>query len=168
VRIRVGACCTQRSGRATRPPAPLDKKAPAADDPGIVRNLIRQATLGTTIVVALAAWSARAGAQPVLLVPGFEATRLATGIDAPLQVSVAPDGTATIDVRMTLETPAGALVFVEYTGRSHLETGLTYATPTFRTGDPDLAWLNRVQTVAKGFFDAEAMTVTYPVIYELR
>jgi len=83
-------------------------------------------------------------------------------------LDVAPDGTATIDVRMTLETSEGGLVFVDYTGRSNMETGAAYACPRFRTGVPELAWLNRVQAVAKGFFDPQAMTVIYPQVFELR
>ena len=82
--------------------------------------------------------------------------------------NVAADGTALVDVRLTLETNDGALVFVEYRGRSNMETGFAYSAPTFRTGDPKYAWMNSIQAVAKGFWDAEAMTMTYPVIYELR
>jgi hypothetical protein len=81
---------------------------------------------------------------------------------------LSPDGTGRVDVRMTLETDDGALLFVEYTGRFDPGTGRAWSTPTFRTGDPRYAWLNRVQAVAKGFFDAQAMTLTYPVVYELR
>lgn len=83
-------------------------------------------------------------------------------------LNVAPDGTAVIDVRMTVETDDGAIVFIEYGGRSNLETGVAYATPTFRTGDARYQWMNRIQTVTKGHFDATAMTMTYPMIYELR
>ncbi len=79
-----------------------------------------------------------------------------------------PDGTARPDVRLTLESDAGELVFVEYTGRLHAEAGVAYTCPRFTTGAPGLAWLNQVQAVGKGYFDAEAMTVTYPQIYELR
>ena len=81
---------------------------------------------------------------------------------------MAGDGTARVDVRLTLETDDGALVFVEYRGRSNLETGIAHAAPTFRTGDPRYAWMNRIQAVARGVWDAEAMTMTYPMIYELR
>jgi hypothetical protein len=81
---------------------------------------------------------------------------------------LAPDGTGRVDVRMTLETDDGALVFVEYTGRFDPQTGSAYSTPAFRTGDARYAWLNRVQAVAKGYFDAAAMTMNYPMIYELR
>jgi len=83
-------------------------------------------------------------------------------------LSIAPDGTASVDVRLTLETAAGEIVYVEYTGRSNMETGDAYATPLFRTGAPGLAWLNRIQAVAKGHWDGDAMTLTYAEIYELR
>jgi len=83
-------------------------------------------------------------------------------------LNVAPDGTATVDVRLTLETSEGGIIFVEYTGRSNLETGDAYACPRFRTGAPGLEWLNGVQAVAKGHFDSEAMTMTYPEIFEMR
>jgi len=76
---------------------------------------------------------------------------------------------ATLDPgRHTLETHDGALVFVQYTGRLHLDTGAAYTAPQFRTGASRYSWLNRVQAVAKGAWDAEAMVVTYPVIYEMR
>ena len=83
-------------------------------------------------------------------------------------LNVAPDGTACVDVRLTLETGDGALLFVEYTGRMSLESGIAYSAPLFRTGDPRYAWLNRIQAVAKGVFDSDAMVVRYPMIYELR
>lgn len=83
-------------------------------------------------------------------------------------LEVTPDGTARVDVRITLETDTGGLIFVEYTGRTNMQTGYAYSCPQFLTGAPELAWLNRVQAVAKGYFDAEAMTLTYPQIFELR
>jgi hypothetical protein len=79
-----------------------------------------------------------------------------------------PDGTARPDIRLTLESEDGGLVFVEYTGRLHVETGIAYMCPRFTTGAPGLKWLNRVQAVGKAYFDADAMTVTYPQVYELR
>jgi len=83
-------------------------------------------------------------------------------------LSVAPDGTARVDVRLCVETAQGGLVFIEYTGRTNLETGAAYSTPTFRTGVPELQWMNRIQAVAKGRFDPDAMTMTYDQIFELR
>jgi hypothetical protein len=80
----------------------------------------------------------------------------------------APDGTARPDIRLTLESDDGGLVFVEYTGRLHVETGIAYTCPRFTTGAPGLEWLNQVQAVGKAYFDAESMTVTYPQVFELR
>jgi len=79
-----------------------------------------------------------------------------------------PDGTASPDIRLTLESDEGGLVFVEYTGRLHPETGIAYTCPRFATGAPGLEWLNRVQAVGKAHFDAESMTIEYPQVFELR
>ncbi|MBW2245273.1 MAG: DUF3237 family protein [Deltaproteobacteria bacterium] len=79
-----------------------------------------------------------------------------------------PDGRAAPDIRLTLESEEGGLVFVEYSGRLNPETGIAYTCPRFTTGAPGLEWLNHVQAVGKAFFDPEAMTVTYPEVFELR
>ena len=71
-------------------------------------------------------------------------------------------------MRLTLESEDGGLVLVEYTGRLQPETGIAYTCPRFTTGAPGLEWLNHVQAVGKAYFDANAMTVTYPQIYEMR
>jgi len=83
-------------------------------------------------------------------------------------LTFAPDGTGYPDVRMTLETHDGALVYVSYTGRFVAETSTAYTTPSFRTGDERYAWLNSVQCVAKGSFDAESGRVHYPMVFEIR
>jgi hypothetical protein len=67
------------------------------------------------------------------------------------------DGITTVDVRFTIETHDGALVYVTYTGRSDFREGPgvhpIYAAPLFETGDERYAWLNLVQAVSKGTFD---------------
>lgn len=83
-------------------------------------------------------------------------------------LTLSPDGTARADVRLTLESEHGELVFVEYTGVLQAESGIAHTCPRFTTGAPRLAWLNRIQAVGKAYFDGEAMTVTYPQIYALR
>jgi hypothetical protein len=84
-------------------------------------------------------------------------------------LTLGPDGTASVDVRMTLETVDGAAVFVQYMGRTTLVPGApAYTTPRFVTADERYRWLNTIQAVGKGFFDPEAGTVSYPQIYELR
>ena len=83
-------------------------------------------------------------------------------------MTFAPDGDGTPDVRMTLETDDGALVFVSYSGRFHGSTAIAYTTPTFRTGDERYAWLNSVQAVGKGSFDGSTGRIHYPMMYEMR
>lgn len=60
----------------------------------------------------------------------------------------------TIDVRMTLRTDDGALIYVTYGGRLNLAdcaNGLhALVAPVFETGDERYAWLNAVQAVGKG------------------
>ena len=55
-------------------------------------------------------------------------------------LTVTPDGVALVDVRLTLETTEGGLIFVEYTGRTNMQTGYAYTTPRFRTGAEN-GWL---------------------------
>ena len=80
-----------------------------------------------------------------------------------------PDGTGTLDVRVTLETGDGALVLVQYGGRVDTSRGLgggpVYSAPRFETGDERYGWLNRIQAVAKGRLVGNV--VTYEV-YEVR
>lgn len=74
------------------------------------------------------------------------------------------DGTGLVDVRLTLETDDGALVFVSYGGRAYFPADgpqQIMSAPRFETGDPRYAWLNRVQGVAKGALDG--LDLTYEV-----
>ncbi|QYG93781.1 DUF3237 domain-containing protein [Iamia sp. SCSIO 61187] len=68
-------------------------------------------------------------------------------------------GIATVDVRFTIETHDGAVVYVTYTGRSDFREGPgahpIYAAPKFETGDERYAWLNLVQAVSKGTLDGD-------------
>jgi hypothetical protein len=66
---------------------------------------------------------------------------------------IGPDGTGLIDARLLLETDDGALVHVSYGGRVDARGAVwgPYVTaPVFETADRRYAWLNRVQSVAKG------------------
>jgi hypothetical protein len=82
----------------------------------------------------------------------------------------AADGTVQLDVRATLETDDGALIFIQYNGRvdfsDHTAPGPVYATPRFETGDERYAWLNKVQAVMKGRSDGRTL-IAYRM-YELR
>jgi hypothetical protein len=67
--------------------------------------------------------------------------------------TVDPDGRVQVDVRLTLETDDGAVVFVHYEGRGDASTGVTYSAPLFETGDERYSWLTRIQFVGKSTFD---------------
>jgi hypothetical protein len=82
-------------------------------------------------------------------------------------LTIGPDGTGTMDVRATVETEDGCVVFVTYQGRRDFSRGLDapmYVTPRFEAGDDRYSWLHKIQAVAKGTMDGT--TLTYEV-YEL-
>ena len=81
---------------------------------------------------------------------------------------VSADGTGTLDVRATVETDDGALVFIQYVGRTDLSGGPgapVYVAPRFETGDERYAWLNRIQAVGRGHLAGAELTYDW---YELR
>lgn len=59
-----------------------------------------------------------------------------------------------IDVRMTIRTDDGALIYVSYGGRLDLSNPaqgiVAYVAPVFETGDQRYAWLNKIQGAGKG------------------
>ena len=61
---------------------------------------------------------------------------------------------ATIDVRATLRTHDGALLYLQYRGRSDVTHGIGSApivvAPVFETSDERYLWLNAVQAIGKG------------------
>ena len=68
-------------------------------------------------------------------------------------MTVNPDGTGTMDARMTFETDDGAVIGVRYSGRADMSSGASMnvvAAPQFTTNDERYAWLNKIQAVAKG------------------
>ena len=80
------------------------------------------------------------------------------------------DGTAHIDIRLTLETHDGAFIYVHYTGRrdfTQVAQGIdapVYITPLFETSDARYLWLNKVQAVGKGTIEGDQRVYH---IYEL-
>lgn len=82
---------------------------------------------------------------------------------------MSPAGVGTLDVRATIETHDGALVYVAYTGRinTNADRVFVYGTPQFNTGDERYAWLNAIQCVYKGVGSADATHLDYDC-YELR
>jgi len=92
------------------------------------------------------------------------------GVAAADWLVIAPDQTlGTVDVRVTLETDDGAVIFAHYVGRVDLSQAppVVYVAPLFDTGHPDYAWLSRIQAVAKGTFSEDMSVLTYEM-FELR
>jgi hypothetical protein len=88
-------------------------------------------------------------------------------------ILIGPEGTGMLDVRATLRTDDGALIFVQYNGKSTgdfsagIQLPLTvYVAPRFETSDERYAWLNRVQAVGKGIVH-EDLSLDYEW-YEVR
>ena len=96
---------------------------------------------------------------------------LKAGVSAGDWLIVGPDGTALIDIRLTLETDDGAIIYVEYQGRrdfSQVYEGVdapVYIAPRFETSDERYSWLNKIQAVGKGLVDGDSRVYE---IYEVR
>ena len=113
------------------------------------------------------------GSRVVIDVPAVTMTgdrinaELATN-DAADWATFSEDGKlAALDVRLTLKTDDGELIYVEYTGRMNAETGLIAVAPTFETGSEKYAWLNGIQAVSAGEVDMSTGLLIYN-IYEAR
>ena len=67
----------------------------------------------------------------------------------------------TVDVRATIRTDDGALIFVQYRGRMDVTDGPGsvpfHVAPTFETSDERYAWLNTVQAIGVGTTDGQAV-----------
>jgi hypothetical protein len=90
-------------------------------------------------------------------------------------LTVRPDGIGLLNVRATLETHDGALIYTEYKGV--LEFGADgyqrllngnpparatiQAAPLFLTSHPDYLWLNRLQCLNLGMADFATSSVSY-------
>jgi hypothetical protein len=90
-------------------------------------------------------------------------------------LTIRPDGVGVLDVRATIETGDGALVYVEYMGVMDLgpdgyQRMLTgnpparaaiQAAPRFLTSHPNYLWLNRLQCLNVGMADFATNSVSY-------
>jgi hypothetical protein len=126
---------------------PLGRMTIDLNEPMVLPNT----PLGTFVVAELA------GAR-------FEGERLkadAKGSANADWLTIGPDGTASIDVRVLLETDDGALIYLQYQGRLNLADQTVIAAPLFQTGDERYAWLNAVQAVAKGKTDGSELVYDF-------
>ena len=68
-------------------------------------------------------------------------------------VTVRPDGSMKVDVRLVLRTDDGAEILMTYSGIGHRDAhGATTlrTAPMFETGDASYTWLNGIQAAAQG------------------
>jgi hypothetical protein len=84
---------------------------------------------------------------------------------------VSPDGRlGLMDVRCTIETDDGALIYLQYNGRIQISSNggpnWIYVAPRFETGDERYSWLNHIQAVGKGVVEPATRRLTYD-FYEL-
>jgi len=66
-----------------------------------------------------------------------------------------------LDVRQTLRTDDGALIYVTYQGRCDRGRGTYTVAPTFETDDERYAWLNAVQAIGQGRTEGD------DIVYEM-
>ena len=75
---------------------------------------------------------------------------------------VGAEGTATLDIRIVLETSDGAIVYLHGAGRTDANEvgkgGAMFFTPLFETGDERYAWLHKIQAIGKGHLDGTRAT----------
>ena len=80
-------------------------------------------------------------------------------------VTVSADGSiGALDVRATLRTDDGALIYSEYRGRVRFGAGglhQVYTSPRYETGDARYAWLNGLQCIGKGVSNAREHWLRY-------
>ncbi|HYZ38129.1 MAG TPA: DUF3237 domain-containing protein [Pseudonocardiaceae bacterium] len=127
-------------------------------DVGISPIMIPGTPSGTRVVVEITSVDCR----------GERLRAKLKGVAAADWAVVSPTGIGLMDVRLTLETDDGALIYVSYNGRVDLSGGLdgatAYTAPRFETGDERYAWLNKVQAVAKGVINGGVLRYE---LYEL-
>jgi hypothetical protein len=88
------------------------------------------------------------------------------GVAAADWLAIDAQGIATFDIRMTLETDDGAVVYLSYEGRADWSGGMgstpVYAAMRFEAGDERYIWLNGIQPVGKGQVGAGGV-LTYEI-----
>lgn len=127
-------------------------------DVGISPIMLPETPSGTRVVVEITSVDCR----------GERLRAKLKGVAAADWAVVSPTGIGLMDVRLTLETDDGALIYVSYNGRVDLSGGLdgatAYTAPRFETGDERYAWLNKIQAVAKGVINGGVLRYE---LYEL-
>jgi cytochrome P450 len=168
IRFSPGPRVTQKSSEERHTTVETQRSLPPA--PELIHLASATLDLGVPIFVPNGPKGTRIVAE--IVATSYDGERLRArqiGVASADWALVSDAGIAAIDVRTTLETEDGAIIFVSYTGRTdYSQAGAAplYVAPTFETGDPRYAWLNGVQAVARGY--ARELTQIRYEIYEVR
>ena len=137
-------------------------------------ELVPLATIVVTLAEPMVLPDTPSGTRLIIEVTGVELTgerwrAHQKGAAAADWLILGPDGTGTLDVRATVGTDDGALIYAAYRGRVDLSAGPgeapVYAAPLYETGDDRYRWLNKIQALAKGTVDGRTLTFE---VYEAR
>ena len=147
-------------------------QAAAGNDPDMAIELVPLCEVDVTLAQPIMVGQGPAGMRVVGEVLSARATGRLTGS---LKGNAAADwlllqgDVGVIDVRVTMETDDGAVIFAQYNGRMDVSAGIggkpVYVAPRFETGDPRYAWLNLVQAVGKGRLSGTSLHYEW---YEVR
>ena len=108
------------------------------------------------------------GTRAIVPVVGgtFEGPKIQARLSPPAGdwITMRPDCSYKLDVRVTWVTADDAAILMTYSGIGHLtESGSTIrSAPLFEVGDPRYAWLNGIQAVGIGGRTGESL-----VVYEI-
>ena len=122
--------------------------------------------LGPTHALLKAPYGARLNVDVLdARIEGERLTASLLGTAAADWVTAASDNkTGALDVRATLKTDDGAIIYTEYRGRVRFRPdGLNqvFTSPRFETGDPRYAWLNGIQCIGKGISNQHERWLRY-------
>lgn len=123
----------------------------AARTNDVARPLVKDGPFGTKTVATVTGGS--------FVGPRINATT-PEGVAAGDWLTIRPDGSFALDVRLSLTTDDGADIYVTYTGigmRNDDGTATVRTAPRFETGDERYAWLNNLFCVALGTTTADGV-----------
>lgn len=121
----------------------------------VARPLVKGGPFGTRSVATVTGGS--------LVGPRIDAT-IPDGVAAGDWLTIHPDGSFSLDVRLSLRTSDGADIYLSYTGigtRGEGGAPVIRTSPRFETGDERYAWLNTMFCVGIG------TTTDEGVVYEI-
>ena len=117
----------------------------------VARPIVKEGPFGTRTVATVTA--------ATFTGPDLEAT-MTEGVAAGDWLTIRPNGTFALDVRLSLTTHDGADIYVSYTGlgtRGEDGTAQIRTSPRFETGDERYRWINDLFCVALGSTTADGV-----------